>query len=226
MLEVVPAILPKTFAELEEKLEFLKGVAPSVQIDVSDGKFAGDLSWPLYKNDQNFEAIVREERGMPFWEDFEFEFDLMVTDPFAYVSDFISAGASKIVIHAKSIDLDHDQLLLDQLRTEGVVQVGIAFSQDAEESLIKEFLPFADFVQFMGIAKIGYQGQTFDPRVIDQIKWLHRELPTMPISVDGGINLDTAAIVADAGATKVISGSYILNSANPIEVVKEMRNLQ
>lgn len=103
MLEVVPAILPKTFAELEEKLEFLKGVAPSVQIDVTDGKFAGEPSWPLYKDDQYFQSIVREERGMPFWEDFEFEFDLMISDPFAYVPDFIRAGASKIVLHAESI---------------------------------------------------------------------------------------------------------------------------
>lgn len=225
MLEVVPAILPKTFAELEQKLEFLKGVAPSVQIDVTDGKFAGEASWPLYKDDQFFQSIIREERGMPYWEDFEFEFDLMISNPFAYVPDFISAGASKIVLHAESIDLDSDQLLLDQLRTEGIVQVGIAFQNNAEESLIKEFLNFADFVQCMGIANIGYQGQPFDSRVIDQIKWIHNELPSMPISVDGAMNLETAAMVADAGATKIVAGSYILKSANPIEALREMRNV-
>ncbi len=224
-MEVVPAILPKNFHELEEKLEFLKGVAPSVQIDITDGKFAGQASWPLAKPDQNFEAIVREERGMPFWEDFEFEFDLMVKDPFTIIPDLITAGAAKIVLHAKTIDLDNDQLLLDKLRTDGVVQVGIAFENDADEDYIREFLPFADFVQFMGISKIGFQGQAFDPRVVDRIKWLHDELPTMPIAVDGAMNIDTAALVADAGATKVIAGSYILNSQNPMEAVREMEGL-
>lgn len=225
MLEVIPAILPKTFAELEEKLEFLKGVASSVQIDITDGQFAGEQSWPLYKNDKNFEAIVREERGMPHWEDFEFEFDLMISDPFSLIPDLIRAGATKIVIHAESINLDNDQLLLDQLRTEGIVEVGIAFNQDANEAIIKEFLPFADFVQFMGIAKIGFQGLPFSPRVLDQIRFLKRELPNMPIAVDGGMTPETAAQVVEAGATKIIAGSYVLNSENPVEAIREMEGL-
>ena len=225
MLEVVPAILPKTFAELEEKLEFLKGAAPSVQIDITDGKFAGDASWPLYKEDKNFEAIVREERGMPHWEDFEFEFDLMVSDPFSLIPDLIRAGASKIILHAESINLDNDQLLLDQLRTEGIVEVGIAFNQDADEKLIKEFLPFADFVQCMGIAKIGFQGQPFSPRVLDQIRFLKQELSNMPIAVDGAMKPDTVALVVEAGATKIIVGSYVLNSENPAEAIRELKAL-
>src|SRR3989344_5352842 len=225
MLEVVPAILPKTFAELEEKLEFLKGAAPSVQIDITDGKFAGDASWPLYKEDKNFEAIVREERGMPHWEDFEFEFDLMVSDPFSLIPDLIRAGASKIILHAESINLDNDQLLLDQLRTEGIVEVGIAFNQDADEALIKEFLPFADFVQCIGIAKIGFQGQPFSPRVLDQIRFLKQELSNMPIAVDGAMKPDTVALVVEAGATKIIVGSYVLNSENPAEAIRELKAL-
>lgn len=225
MLEVVPAILVKTFTELEEKLAFLKGASTAVQIDITDGQFAGVESWPLYKGDKNFESIVREERGMPEWEEFEFEFDLMMSDPFSLIPDLIRAGAAKIVIHAESINLDSDQLLLDQLRTEGVVEVGIAFNQNADEKLIKEFLPFADFVQFMGISKIGFQGQEFNPRVLDQIKFLKQELPNMPISVDGAMKPDTAALVAEAGATKIIVGSYVLNSENPAEAIRELKDL-
>jgi ribulose-phosphate 3-epimerase len=225
MLEVVPAILPKTFAELEEKLDFLAGATTAVQIDVTDGQFAGQASWPLGKHDMNFDAIVREERGMPHWEEFEFEFDLMMSNPFSLIPDLIRAGAHKIVIHAESINLDDDQLLLDQLRTEGVVQVGIAFNQDADEKLIREFLPFADFVQFMGIAKIGFQGQPFSDRVLSQIRFLKHELLNMPIAVDGAMNPETAALVVDAGATKIISGSYVLNSENPAEAIRELEGL-
>ncbi|MES2059616.1 MAG: hypothetical protein V4438_01140 [Patescibacteria group bacterium] len=225
MLEVIPAILPKTFAELEEKLAFLKGASTLVQIDITDGRFAGVASWPLAKHDLNFEAILREERGLPEWEDFEFEFDLMMADPFSLIPDLIRAGAAKIVIHAESINLENDQLLLDQLRTEGVVEVGIAFNQDADENLIKEFLPFADFVQFMGIAKIGFQGQPFSDRVIEQIRFLKRELPTMPIAVDGGMDRNTIPIIANEGVSKIIAGHAILESANPIEGVRELQSL-
>jgi ribulose-phosphate 3-epimerase len=146
----------------------------------------------------------------------------MMSDPFSLIPDLIRVGAAKIVIHAESINLDSDQLLLDQLRTEGVVEVGIAFNQDADEKLIKEFLPFADFVQFMGIAKIGFQGQPFSDRVLHQIRFLKQELPNMPIAVDGGMKPDTAAIVAEAGADKIIAGSYVLNSENPTEAIREL----
>jgi ribulose-phosphate 3-epimerase len=103
--------------------------------------------------------------------------------------------------------------------------VGIAFEQDADEDFIKEFLPYADFVQFMGIAKIGFQGQPFDQNVLHQIHWLKRELPNMPIAVDGGINRDTAQLVVDAGATKVVVGHDILESSNPLEEVRELRSI-
>lgn len=224
-IEVVPAIIAKNFKELEEKLSILKGVTEVVHIDIADGQFTQEATWPLLKPDMNFESIVREERGMPFWEDFDFEFHLMVRDPFAIIPDLIKAGANKIIIHAESIDLDSDQLLLDQLRTEGLVEVGIAFKIDTEIEKIKEFLAFADFILLMSIDHLGFQGQTFNNAVLDKIRWIHEEVPMMRIGIDGGVNPDTATLVYDAGVRRFVVGSYIVNSVNPMEAMREMRNL-
>lgn len=220
----MPAIIPKNFRELEEKLEMLKGVSEKVHIDICDGQFTQESSWPLGKPDINFEEIINEERGMPFWEEFDFEFHLMVKNPFAYIPDFIKAGATSIIIHAEAIDLDNDRLLLDQLRTEGLVQVGIAFKLQTGVERIEELLPYADFIMFVAIEHLGFQGQKFDDRVLDKVKWLKSELPTMPIAIDGGVTPENVGTSYDAGATRFVVGSYILNSVSPIDAIREVRD--
>lgn len=223
-IEIIPAIIPKHFRDLEEKLEILKGVSQMVHIDICDGLFTQESSWPLGKPDINFEEIVNEERGMPFWEDFDFEFHLMVKHPFDHIQDIIKLGATRIVIHAETINLEEDRLLLDQLRTEGVVQVGIAFKLQTGIEKIEELIPYADFIMFVGIEHLGFQGQKFDERVLDKVRWLKSEVPTMPIQVDGGINPETSGVAYDAGATRFVVGSYVLNSVSPIDAVREIRD--
>ena len=57
-MEIIPAILPKDFAEIEEKIEMVIGIAPLVQIDICDGKFVTSTTWPYKKSDENFEKIL------------------------------------------------------------------------------------------------------------------------------------------------------------------------
>lgn len=224
-MKIVPAILPYSFAELEEKLALLKGATDFVQIDITDGKFAGRASWPVNKPDENFEAIVNQEKGFPFWEDFDFEIDLMCQNPFSLANDFISAGASKIIFHVDTLSLSEDALLLDQLKTEELVQIGIACTADTDEEHLKDFLKYADFIQVMGIQKIGFQGEPFYPKCLERISWIRQELPNIEISVDGAMTPETAELVKNAGATKIVSGSFILESVNPIEAIKEFEDL-
>lgn len=221
-IKIIPALIPKDYNDLETKLEKLKGVSDVVHIDICDGKFAGHATWPLVKTDDNFVQMVAQERGMPFWEDFEFEFHLLVENPFGLIPDLISAGASKIIIHSESVHLEEDKLLLDQLRTEGVVEVGIAFKLDTSLEEVQKFLPFADFVLFMSIENIGFQGMPFDSEVISKIKWLHTEVPTIQIAVDGGVNIDNIGGLYDVGARRFVVGSYILQSVSPMDAMREL----
>ncbi len=75
--------MPTSFADLEEKLSFVAGLTPLVQIDVMDGRLTSKKTWPYIftELDKNFGSILREEEGFPFWNDVDFEVDLMVKEP-------------------------------------------------------------------------------------------------------------------------------------------------
>ena len=83
----------------------------------------------------------------------------------------------------------------------------------------------ADFVQFMGIKKIGYQGQEFDTEVLDKISDLRKNFPDTIISVDGGVNFENAQDIVEAGVNRLVSGSAIYESDNIREAITELTNL-
>jgi pentose-5-phosphate-3-epimerase len=86
-------------------------------------------------------------------------------------------------------------------------------------SLLEKY-PF-EFVQFMGIEKIGYGGQKLTPRVFRKIKKLRKLREKMPISVDGGVKYFNAGKLKEAGATRLVSGSGFFKAENLKERKKE-----
>ena len=89
-----------------------------------------------------------------------------------------------------------------------------------------EGAPAIDFVQFMGIENIGYQGEPFDERVFEKIRELRERFPDTIISVDGGVSLENADKLIEAGANRLVSGSAIFESgdiAGTVEVFQNMR---
>ena len=105
MVEIIPAIMPTSFADLEEKLSFVAGLTPLVQIDVMDGRLTSKKTWPYIftELDKNFGSILREEEGFPFWNDVDFEVDLMVKEPEKIWRDWVTLGAKRIIFHIESI---------------------------------------------------------------------------------------------------------------------------
>src|ERR1700751_3799162 len=97
---IVPAILPASRDELDEKLLRLHGLVDDVQVDVVDGRFVTPPSWP-YKNAT---AGVREPSGdtFPYLGQISFEVDLMVEEPEQVIRHWIDAGATRIIIHAET----------------------------------------------------------------------------------------------------------------------------
>src|SRR6185436_623214 len=83
MVEIVPAVLPKNFKDLEKHFAAVRpGASGSSmgQIDVVDGVFARNRTWP-YRDESSFTKIVADEKGLPFWEEFDYQFDLMIDHP-------------------------------------------------------------------------------------------------------------------------------------------------
>ena len=209
-MEIIPAILPRDFAEIEEKVELITGISPIVQVDICDGKFVASSTWPYKKTDENFEKILREERGMPNWESINYEFDLMIDNPTEDdARKWLSAGAERIVLHLESSkDLSPVISVLD-----GLVEIGIAINVKTD---IKELAKYADriqYIQCMGIRKVGFQGQNFDPDVVDKVKEVKAMYPKLLVQIDGGVSLENAPLLKHAGADRLIIGSAIFGDS-------------
>ncbi|MBC7836757.1 hypothetical protein H7X87_03195 [Acetobacteraceae bacterium] len=225
MIKVIPAILPSSYKELEETLARLQGIVSTVQIDVVDGVFAPNRTWPYGKNDtEGFEKLVREDNGMPLWQDFDFEFDLMVTDAAREAPRFLQAGASRLVVHAKSQHAKEALLNLQNVRGEGpgLISLGVALRCDDSPNALWEFEGLYDFVQVMGVEKIGFQGQQFDPRVLELISQLRAAYPTLSLTIDGGVRFENIQKLVDAGINRLIAGSLILSQPDVKVAIREI----
>jgi len=229
MTEIIPAILPRDFADLEEKVSRIVGAAPLVQVDICDGKFTPHACWPLSRYDDNYEAIVAEEKGMPRWEDVNYEFDLMISNPEEEVANWIVAGADRIVLHYESV-ADFPAALARIRKETGyrrdsflVPEIGVAININTPNNVLDPIIGEIDFVQFMGIKRIGFQGETMSEEVIEKISKFRKAHPEAIISVDGGVNRDTAPRLIAAGANRLVSGSAILNSESPADAIRELQ---
>ena len=222
-MEIIPAILPKNFQEIEEKIELINGLSGVVQIDICDGKFVPTITWPYWKADENFEAILREERGMPEWESFDYQFDLMINEPSADdARKWLSAGAESIILHLESSkDLNP---AIDVLK--GLVEIGIAINNTSNSDDLNRYIDRIQFVQIMGIRKAGFQGQRFENATLDKVKEIKSKFPDLKIQVDGGVNQENAVILKNAGVDRIVVGSAIFQSGDVVEACDEFKKIE
>jgi ribulose-phosphate 3-epimerase len=209
-MEIIPAIIPKNFEDLEEKMSNVLKLVPLVQIDVLDGSLANLRAWPYQafgKPDVSFESIVREDEGFPFWQDMEFEAHFMVREPERLIPDWIAAGVARIIIQIEGTsDLGKSLKEIDKR-----VLVGVALALDTPNEVLKPFKDDVEVIQCMGweISNLGRQGEALDEKVFEKIRQLRQEYPEHIISIDGGVNLENAEKLLEAGADKLVVGSAL-----------------
>ncbi len=210
-IEIIPAVLPTSWKNLEANLTLLRDVTRHAQIDIVDGHFAHGKTWP-YKDGAQFAKIIEQEHGLPLWEELDFEFDLMVEDPLAVMMDYVHAGASRLVVHARSKTAAAAAQHLIELNEESgsfSVQVGVALEALGSPDELLTFEEQYDFVQVMGAEHIGKQGEPLSQKAVFLIERLRRRYPLLPIQIDGGVRLDNVKQLVAAGATRLIVGSAI-----------------
>lgn len=229
MAEILPALMPKNLGEIRGKVSLVFDRATAVQLDIMDGIYVPEQTWPYNGEDtQGLNDILNEDDGLPFWEEVSFEFDLMVKNASESIDMYLKLGATRIVFHPDAED-DQNALYerleaLDMYVRENT-QFGIALRVDEPLANVEKFFPVVDFVQCMGIEEIGYQGNPFDERVITQIKAIKEKYPDMVVSVDGGVNIETAHDLLDAGAERLVVGSAIWKTVDPEEALRDFQNL-
>lgn len=235
MVEIIPAIMPRSFGELREQTERVSGLVSAIQIDVMDGIFVPEKSWPYTKGD--YEGFLRLGSGaenLAEWAETDFEADLMIQNPETEVANWIAAGARRIIVHSESTgalgeilsrfkDRAHERHEGDYF--DKPLEIGVALNIDTPNETVSHWMRDIDFVQFMGIAKIGFQGESFDERVLQKIRDFHAEYPDVTISVDGGVSLETAPRLIEAGANRLVAGSAIWKSENIEETIEKFKQL-
>jgi ribulose-phosphate 3-epimerase len=209
MVEIIPAILPKVQSEVNQKTKAVLGLVSCVQIDVCDGKFV---------------PTKTAFKELPFLDGLEYELDLMIDQPEQVIESYIDLQPARIIIHLESVQ-DHVKLFLALEQIRGIIEIGLAISNETPDEVLEKYIEDCDFIQLMGIAKIGYQAQPFDESVIERIAYFHRKYPDMPISVDGGVNETTIKRLVGAGASRLVVGSSIFASGNPADNIEKLKSL-
>ncbi len=228
-MELVPAVLPKNFFELERSLEVVIGHVKTVQIDLCDGRFTQSVTWPF----DNFAAvewqnIITEKSGMPFWEQLDFELDLMINDIPERWEDLIKMGPVGVIFH-----FPENKARKEELKTfiknldpyfKNQLTLGIAFEHNTDTDDILEIQDDITYVQCMGIDHVGSQGNPFDESVFERIAFIKDNLPDHKIGVDGAVSsLDKIERLKDAGVTRFVVGSAIFHAESPQMAVFEFK---
>lgn len=189
-----------------------------MHIDVMDGIFVENkcMSSDLV-NDVNNHSVI------------PLDVHLMVKSPKAHILKYISAGANIVTVHYESYKNITDLLEdINLIRTTNHTLVGISLKPETDISVISHILKLFDVVLIMSVVP-GKSGQKFIDSSIEKIKELKKlindnHLNTL-IEVDGGVNLENAKRVVDAGADMLVMGNALFKAKNRKEVIDFVHSL-
>lgn len=231
MQDIVPALLEKDFREIKNKLSALRSRVRCVQIDICDGIFVPNSTWPFASGgfeDFDFQKIINEEEGMPFWQEFDFELDLMVRDALENFDIYLKLGPKRVIFHLEAVGdvIEFKEFLegLDPYSRDNV-EIGVAISPKTPLEKIFPLLSVLDFVQVMGIEQVGFQGHPFSDKSLEYIRALREKFPDLLISVDGAVSLETAPKILVAGAKRLAVGSALWKAGDVLGTLETFQNL-
>ncbi|MFA6446075.1 MAG: hypothetical protein WCW14_02380 [Candidatus Paceibacterota bacterium] len=240
MAQVIPAVIPNDIDDLKEHCARIIPFVSEIQVDVTDGHFVPSKSWPYTRGgEESFARIKEEKDGLPYWDELDYEIDLMVKDPEQVIDDWIRAGAKRIVIHFESTKFLKNILAELRKKYEPMrenllgIEIGLAIGLETPNTEIYPYLSRVDdeglmpvdFVQFMGIRHEGFQGEPFAEEVYGKIREMRARFPDIMISVDGGVSLEDAPKLLEAGANRLIAGSAVFGSKDIGSAIKAFQAL-
>lgn len=211
-IKIAPSILSARFDRLgDQVLEAEKAGADMLHIDVMDGHFVPNLTMGP--------AIVHAIRSVT---KLPFDAHLMVTHPQDFVQAFAKAGVDDLTVHVES---DHDTSATIRAIRDAGVSPGVVLNPATPFEKAVPYLGDVDLILVMTVHP-GFAGQAFRQDVVPKIReardHIDREGLDVQLQVDGGIRLDTAPVVAEAGADILVSGSGIF----PDRIAENLRAIR
>ena len=211
---VAPSLLAADFKNLELEIKRVsKAGAKWLHLDVMDGHFVPNISFgPVVL------ASIAKVSNLFL------DVHLMISHPDKYADEFIKAGAQLITFHIEALKSAQVLKLIKHIKSKKV-KVGIAIKPKTKVETILPYLKLIDLVLVMSVEP-GFGGQKFMPLAVEKIKSLRayikkNKLKTL-IEVDGGINLETAKLCADAGVDILVAGSYLFGAKDLTNKLKAL----
>jgi ribulose-phosphate 3-epimerase len=212
---IAPSVLAADFANLQRDIEMInQSEADWFHIDVMDGHFVPNISYgmPVIK-------AIKKYATKPM------DVHLMIEKPERYIEEFAAVGADIISVHYESTV--HLHRTLRQIKDAGC-KPSVVLNLSTPVSVLEDILPECYMVLLMSINP-GFGGQNFEEVTYNRVKKLRKmindqELNTI-IEIDGGVTNKNIQALVNAGADAFVAGSYIFNSENPSDTIKNLKNL-
>lgn len=212
---VSPSLLSADFGNLQRDIEMLnQSEADWLHVDVMDGIFVPNISFgqPIVKH-------IKKHAQKPL------DVHLMIMDPGRYVADFREAGADILTVHYEACT--HLGRTLHAIRDAGM-KCGVVLNPHTAVSLLEDSVQICDMVLLMSVNP-GFGGQKFIENTYSKVRQLRalcdRKNPQCLIEVDGGVNVQNAPLLYEAGADVLVAGNAVFKSPDPQATIRAIKGL-
>jgi ribulose-phosphate 3-epimerase len=215
MAIIAPSLLAADFSKLKDECNMLnQSVAEWYHLDVMDGRFVPNISFgPMLIE------VFRKNTSKVC------DVHLMIEEPEKYAEAFKKAGANILTVHYEACTHLHRNI--QQIKNLGM-KAGVALNPHTPIDVLSDIIADVDVICLMSVNP-GFGGQAFIPHTLHKIKKLRtlidsKKLNTL-IEIDGGVTLENAKSIVDAGAHVLVAGNTVFKADNPIAMIASLKSL-
>ncbi len=214
MIKMAPSILSADLLDLRGQVgKIAENGADYIHVDVMDGHFVPNLTFG-----PNMVAAMKKLTKVPL------DVHLMITNAELYIEEYAKAGADVLTVHAEAVT--HLHRAVQQIHANGM-KAGVSLNPATPVSVLEDIFEDLELVLIMTVNP-GFGGQKFIHRGLDKIAAVkkmmeQRNKPDMLLQVDGGVNTETAPLVAKAGANLLVAGSAVFNAPDSVAAMEAIR---